>query len=410
MRLFSTAVAGQVVLSGTNFLVGFILIRFTSDRDYGMYVLVTSSLLLLTSAQNAWLVGPLAVLVPRMSADERRGVLTSVKSWQRHVLQYAAIALLAVPLVGYLLGKFDILVTVVIGCGILAGWAGLRREYLRVVLLIYSRPRGLLAADAIYAAALVISIALALRVGHAVIVGAVLGLALAAWVGAAVAHQLLAADPGWVPGDAAPVWPEIRRLGRWSLVGTIIYWFLGQSYSSLLAARLDLKAVADVNAARLMLMPAFVLSIGVTSLLGPSAAAWYAESGVRALVRRLALFVIGVGALDLFYFSIIWLARNWLMHTVLHKNIADQDRLLVLWGGVAVVGLVRDVLQCALFAMGRMKSMALQLAYSAAAALVVTWFGFAWWGASAVLIGQIFGEVVNLAGILGLLRRSMRTG
>jgi hypothetical protein len=36
------------------------------------------------------------------------------------------------------------------------------------------------------------------------------------------------------------------------------------------------------------------------------------------------------------------------------------------------------------------------------------WYGVAWWGAPAVLIGQIVGELINLAGIVFLLRRSMR--
>jgi O-antigen/teichoic acid export membrane protein len=408
MRLFSTAVGGQVLLSGANFLVGFILIRYTSDRDYGMYVLVTSTLLLLTTAQNAWLLGPLAVMAPRMSAEQRRGVIGAIKITQREVLRYLALGLLIVPVIGYLSGLLSALVASVVGCAILASWAGLRREYLRSLLLIYSRPRSLVAADAVYAAVLLAGVLIAVFFGPVAIVGAAFTLSLAAWAGAGFAHYSLGVDPGWVAGDARPVWPEIRRLGVWSLAGAVIYWLFGQSYNYLLATRLDLGAVADVNAARLMLMPAFVLSIGIASLLGPTAATWYVESGVRALLRRLMLFVVGVGVLDLCYFLVIWFARNWLLRTVLHKHIEDQDRLLLLWGAVVVVGVVRDVMQCALLALGRMKSMAWQLGYSAAAALLITWFGFAWWGASAVLIGQIAGELVNIAGIMLLLRNHLR--
>ncbi len=45
LRLFSTAVVDQVVLSGASFLVGFLLIRRTSDFDYGMFVLVQSAII-----------------------------------------------------------------------------------------------------------------------------------------------------------------------------------------------------------------------------------------------------------------------------------------------------------------------------------------------------------------------------
>jgi hypothetical protein len=45
---------------------------------------------------------------------------------------------------------------------------------------------------------------------------------------------------------------------------------------------------------------------------------------------------------------------------------------------------------------------------SAAVAVLLMWYGVGWWGAPAVLIGQIVGELINLAGIIFLLRRSMR--
>jgi hypothetical protein len=72
-----------------------------------------------------------------------------------------------------------------------------------------------------------------------------------------------------------------------------------------------------------------------------------------------------------------------------------------------VVGLFRDILQCALIAMGHYKSLAAQVGVSAAVAVVLMWFGMSWWGASAVLIGQIVGELINLAGIIILLRKHM---
>jgi O-antigen/teichoic acid export membrane protein len=176
----------------------------------------------------------------------------------------------------------------------------------------------------------------------------------------------------------------------------------------LLATRLGLSAVAAVNATRLLLMPASVLTIGIVSLLGPSAATWYTEIGIHRVVHRLMMFLLAIGLLDLLYFVSIWFARNWIMVGVLHKHIADLDLLLTLWAGVVIVALFRDVLQCALIAMGHYKSLAGQVGVSAAIAVVLMWYGIGWWGAPAVLIGQIVGELINLAGIIVLLRRHMR--
>jgi O-antigen/teichoic acid export membrane protein len=245
--------------------------------------------------------------------------------------------------------------------------------------------------------------------GNQVVLGATCALVIAAWAGAAAAHRSVATDPGWTEGGAVSNWPDIRRLGFWSLLGSSIYWFLGQSYSYMLATRLDLTAVADVNATRLLLMPAIVLTIGVSSLLAPTASTWYAQVGVHRLVRRLLMFLLVVGLLEGIYFVVVWSGRDWLVTSVLHKHIQDRDRLLLLWGCVAIIALLRDVLQCALIAMGHLKSLAAQVGISAAIALLLMWYGLAWWGAAAVLIGQIVGELVNLAGIVLLLRKLMRT-
>jgi O-antigen/teichoic acid export membrane protein len=183
---------------------------------------------------------------------------------------------------------------------------------------------------------------------------------------------------------------------------------LGQSYSYLLATRLDLTAVADVNATRLLLMPAIVLTIGVSSLLGPTAANWYAQIGLHRLVRRLLLILLVVGLLELTYYLGIWIAREWLVVGVLHRTIHNLEGLLVLWSCVAIIALCRDVLQCALIAMGRLKSLAWQVGVSTAIAVVIMWYGLTWWGPPGVLIGMIVGELINLAGIILLLRKCMR--
>jgi O-antigen/teichoic acid export membrane protein len=248
----------------------------------------------------------------------------------------------------------------------------------------------------------------AISIGRDVVVGATCALVIAGWAGAAAAHRSLANDPGWQERGAVSIWPEIRGLGLWSVIGSTIWWVLGQSYSYLLATRLDLTAVADVNATRLLLMPAIVLAIGVGSLLGPTAASWYAQIGIHRLVRRLLMYLLVVGLLEMTYFVTAWIVRDWLVVGILHKHIHDRDRLLILWAAVALIGVCRDVLQCALIALGRLKSLAWQVGVSAAVSVVLMWYGLGWWGAPGVLIGMIVGEMINLAGIILMLRRCMR--
>lgn len=408
LRLFSAAITDQIMLSAANFAVGLVLIRFARTYDYSLYVLIQSALLLLTSAQSSWIAGPLAAVVPKKGPTEGRGMIGAITTSQKRVLRRLAPVLLLLVAVGFLARQYDALLAEVLFCAVAAGWAALRREHLRNVLLIYSKPGQMLRADAVYVVVLLAGVLSGTLVTRTPIIWVTITLAIAAWAGAVPAQGSLAKDPGWANGDSAAAWRELRVLGFWSLFGSVMYWLFGQSYSYLLATRLDLKAVADVNEARLLLMPAVVLSTGMKGLLGPTAAKWNAEVGFRRLVRRLLVILGIVGCLDLLYFLFIWIFRGWLVGGLLHKQIMDRDQLLVLWTAITVIGLMRDVLQCALTALGKFHLTATQTALSAIVALAVMWFGIGWWGAPGVLIGQIVGEVVNVAGIIVLMRRHDR--
>jgi O-antigen/teichoic acid export membrane protein len=112
-----------------------------------------------------------------------------------------------------------------------------------------------------------------------------------------------------------------------------------------------------------------------------------------------------ISVIDLIYFAIAWALRDWLIGDLMHKTIGDQDRLLILWGCVALIFLPREVLQAALYALKRVKSMAWLIGISALLSLSLMWFGIPHWGAAAVLIGQVAGECANLIGLAWLLWR-----
>jgi O-antigen/teichoic acid export membrane protein len=261
----------------------------------------------------------------------------------------------------------------------------------------------MLGADVVYVVTLLVGMALAVLSRPLAGPVAIAALSVAGFAGALVAHRFLARDPGWVSGDARPFWQEIRTIGLWSLIGAVIYWLFAQSYNYVLATRLDLTAVSDVNAARLVLTPVFVFMNGVNNLLMPVASNWLAEFGLRRMLRRLALLTALICTINLLYFGVVWTLRDWLLVDLMHKHIADQDRLLILWGCVALVFLPREVLQSALWALKRVRSLAWLIGLSAAVSLTLMSLGIAKWGAAAVLIGQVAGESINLVGLALLL-------
>jgi O-antigen/teichoic acid export membrane protein len=408
LRYFGTGVIDQVLLSGASFAIGLLMIRYTSDQDYGQFVLAQSAILLLLSAQGAWQSGPLVALAPTKSAETRRQMIGAVRSSQTRFLRAIALVVFTAIVVGYYAHLWSATAAFVAAATALAGWTALQREYLRCVLLIYSRPHSMLHADIAYAAVVLIGILAVVLTNKSAGICAIIVLMIGFWAGGRLAAKMLAADPGWVAADASSFWREMRPLGIWSAVGAVCYWLFGQSYNYILATRLDLSAVTNVNAARLVLMPVQVFALGINNLLMPMAANWLAQFKLTGMLRRLALLSFGIVALDFVYFGVAWVSRDWLVGSLLHKTIADRDRLLILWGCIALTFFIREVLQAALFALKEVKAMARSVGLSAAAALSVMWIGITWWGASAVLIGQLIGECVNLLVLAWLLWGQVR--
>lgn len=407
VHMFGTGVVDQILLSGTNFLVGFAMIRFTSDVNYGQFVMVQSAVLLLISAQGA-LIGPITAIAPQKPPDVRRAMLGAVESTQVRFLRRLALVAMAIPIAGYLIGAWRGTVALVAGGAVLAGWAALLQAYRRSALIISSRPQSMLRADVIYAVVLLTGIAIAVFLTKFPAVVAVLALTVAAWVGGTIAHRSFARDPGWVPGDFGPFWREVKPLAMWSAAGAVIYWLFAQSFNYVLPIRLGFTAVTNVNAARLVMMPVIVFSLGINNLLMPVAGRWLAEVGLRRAVRRLAGLTVCILALDFMYFALAWIFRGWLIGDLLHKIIADRDRLLILWACISVIFFLREVIQAILYALRRIKSLFWLTALAAAVSLPVMWFGVVWWGAASVLVGQLTGECAYLIGLVILLRQQLR--
>src|SRR5471030_2478680 len=147
---FSVAVFDQGMLSAANFVIGFTLIRFTTDSDYGLFVLSQSVVTLLVAAHYSWLSAPLSVTAAPKPPELRRRMIGAIESSQGWLLRYVAlVALLAVGL-GFALGKLSWLIALVCAGTVLSGWAAMRRDYFRTMLLMYSRPNEVLRADTIY--------------------------------------------------------------------------------------------------------------------------------------------------------------------------------------------------------------------------------------------------------------------
>ena len=405
LKLFSSAVIDQAMLSATNFLVGLLLIRHTSDEDYGHYVLGFSTLLLLTGIQGAYIGGPLSVLAPRQTPERRRQMLATLyRQSGRWIVRLA----LAIAVLSGLAGVLGLLTPLYAGMGAIycaTAATALDREYLRTGLMIYERPQAVLRADIAYvvvrvsgagAAAFLVSPAAPWVFGVS---------ALAALAGGLVARRALAGNPGLDGPELPGLWRELAPLGGWAVAGSMIHWSFSQGYNYVVAGTLDLAAVAALNATRLLMMPANLMVTGIKQLLLPMAARWHEQSGLDAMLRRLLLFAGVVAGLTLLYFAVLWLLRDWVFAEVLRKEIAERDRMLALWMSVFLLSGVRDLCMTGLLVRERFRTMTGLTSVAALLALSSSWWGMQHYGMAGAIVGLLLGETVNLVGVLLLIAR-----
>ncbi len=125
-------------------------------------------------------------------------------------------------------------------------------------------------------------------------------------------------------------------------------------------------------------------------------------------MKRLTVLFLGIALLEIGYFLVIWVFRDWVSHDLLHKDIHDRDRLLLLWAIIALIGLLRTVFQSALVALEPLRLMAAITGVGAVISLTLMWFGMGWWGAAGVLFGQVAGDLAVIIGYALVLHGAWR--
>ena len=405
--MFGSAVMTQAMLSAASLLVGLILIRRTSELQYGYYVLVVNAVSLLTSLQNAFIQPAMVTRMTRLDAAGRSNLIGGLLREQRALLPAAGVLAVAVTAILWSARTVSGATAWLVLAAIVAVIAALFREFFRMVLLGYRRPADVFRADAIYVVLLVCGAAAAtLAPWQATI--AVVTLSLAALVGGAVSARSLWRYEAWTIEGAPSILREIAPLATWSAAGAVIHWTFSQGYNYLVAGTLSISAVAALAATRLMMMPINMLSTGIGTLMLPTTASWLLHHKPQRVFRRLVLFALGIATLSIFYVLIMWLLRDWIFAHVLKKSFAQRDLLLQLWSVVFVLMVCRDQLIYLLVARGRFRPLAALTLASALLSLCVSYVCMLHIGLVGALIGILVGELFNVAGITILSYRESR--
>lgn len=398
-RLLSSAVTNQAVLSAGSFAIGLILIRNTSDIQFGYYILASNAIIFLMSLQNAFFNPPLAIRMHQLDQLGRGELIGGMYREQRRILSMLGIITMLVALALWSVHILDSLTGPLVLVTVVAALAILNREYFRMVLFAYRRPHDVLRIDIFYLILMLSGVIFA-TLTPTPAVTAMFTLSLSAILSGMLLSRQLRRHYPWDIQGSPGILRKIAPLSAWSTAGASIHWAFSQGYIYLVAGTLDVMAVAAIAATRLLLMPVNLLSTGIGSLMLPLASGWLQRHGTTVLWRRLCMLALGLAVITLCYFTVLWLLRDWIFTVILKKQFAQRDTLLLLWGAVFLVLVMRDQLVYLIAAQGRFRSLTLLTSMCAIISLAVSYLAMQRYGMTGALIGILVGEIINIAGVV----------
>jgi len=404
LRLFSSSIVAQAALSGANLLVGLILLRHQSAEQYGYYVLVMATVLLLTGLQNAYIGPPLVIRLHQSDPSTRGTLVGGLLREQGRLIGAVAILALASVVLAYASGRLAGPIAGLVLAGIAAAALAAYREFFRTMLVVYQRPGDVLPCDLVFVGLLIGGAWLA-RYAPWPAAATVLSLALAAAVGGSLLARALWRHEPWQHAGTRSVLREFAPIGLWSLLGSGIHWAFTQGYTYLVAALLDLPTVAAIAATRLLLMPVNLLSQGIVQVMNPAASRWLHLHGAARVYRRLLLLCAGLFVMIAGYIAVMWLLRDWIFATILKKSFADRDALLLLWSAIFLLTTLRDQLASLLTVRGKLRQMTTLTIVCATLSLAASYLAIGQFGAVGALAGILLGESISIAGVWVLTHR-----
>ncbi|MEP6547785.1 MAG: capsular biosynthesis protein [Gammaproteobacteria bacterium] len=399
VRMLSSAVIIQALLSAGSLGVGLILIRNATNAQYGYYVLVINALLLVTSLQSNFISVPMVHRMTRFDRLGRGDLIGGLLREQRQLVPMVGGAAFFVTLLLCVTGVLTLYTTLLVLAAIAAAFAALYREFFRMVLLAYRQPREVLPVDFLYVLMLVCGALLATLTRAPAVITVLVMCVAAATAGILLATRLWRHER-WNIRGAPGILLQMVPVGGWTVAGTAIHWTFSQGYNYLIVGTLDVNAVAAAAATRIFMMPVNMLSTGISSLMMPTASGWLLKHGTRTVFKRLALLAAGLAVLSLCYLGGVWICRDWLFTNILHKQFEQRDLLLKLWSVVFILMIFRDQLLYLLLARTRYRMLTGLTFCSAVLSLAVSYACLTRIGVAGALVGIMAGEILSVIGLV----------
>jgi O-antigen/teichoic acid export membrane protein len=339
------SVIDQALLSGLSFLIGLALIRFASKETYGLYSQLYGVGLLTTTLLGALIGSALNTLASRLPADER---LRFVARTAR--LQWLASSLLAV-IAGLAVGAITSMVELTKSPVLLALsftafiFAQGCREYCRTALFIESRADAVARMDLVFVLTTILGASVFLVDGDISVPLIFFLLALSNGIASlwysATLWRSTPQETNWEKyrADARRLW----SLSRWAVIGSVVGWLGNNSYLYFAGVMAGVAALAELNAARLLLIPIVIVGMAWVTVARPAMGQMIANAEHAKLRAFVLKSTVAMGVFAVAYVAILFVSFPWLSGRIFGDKYSDLSHLMLLWGVYFAANVVRNV-------------------------------------------------------------------
>jgi O-antigen/teichoic acid export membrane protein len=326
------AIVDYGLISGSNFLLGVLLARWLSPRDYGAYALSFSFFILAGFLYQSLLLEPLSVFSGTLFRDNIRGYLKTTLwiHWGLSLVMCLALAIAAV--ISYTIGHSPVLAIALAGMTIatpfiLAHGLARRSFYLKLM------PGPAAFGSVFYCVLVVGGVFLFFRLGTLSSFTAFLLMGLAALVTSVV--MVIQLNAALAPETGRPrlraTFGKHWEYGRWALATCFATWIPNYFYIPLVSSFSGMAAAGELRALMNLAAPVLQTYAALSMLFLPYAARVQNQNGKRAaaaLNGRLAfLFVAGSVA----YWSVLIPLKTPLFHFLYNGKYMESAYLIPLF-------------------------------------------------------------------------------
>lgn len=387
----------QALISLSNFIIAFFLIHSTSKENYGLYGLGMIIILLFVGFSNALITTQMSVIAPAKDISTRDKYCCSMLFGQLliflPILFFGGAGVVILDKY-HMVNHFDYVFYLAV-CSAVFGM--LLKEFFRRFYYLKLRPRVVLAIDICHVAA-VLSVLIIVKFLlqpddlHVIAMLAVAGGAsLSGVIGFLLAKfPARMIDLRFVGDSLKEAWQQ----GRWALGGVTVTWLQSQSYVYLLGVFVGVSAIAEANAARLLIAPIAMLSTSITSVILPRLALMR-NSGMSADVERLARKVLyALIVVTVIYAGFLLIFKDLIIVKLFTPTYRNIGVFILAWNLVFVFQAVRSNNSLLLQVFRKFREITLSNVISSLAVLVCGIFLIRRYGVLGSIANLTFGEIL----------------